>query len=126
MTRSILIVALALVAAPATADEPILKRGAKSPSPQTIAMAQMILEQRVPAGIRAGAPQVVGQNPQDPTAANAAALIDLIQSTVAPNSWDIRGGQGSIVYFSPGGGLVVRQTGEAHQVIGGGLEQMRK
>jgi hypothetical protein len=32
-------------------------------------------------------------------AANAQNLIDLIQTTIAPDSWEINGGKGSIFYF---------------------------
>ena len=32
-------------------------------------------------------------------AANAQSLIDLIQTTIAPDSWEINGGKGSIFYF---------------------------
>lgn len=43
--------------------------------------------------------------------ANAQDLIDLITSTIAPDSWDINGGLGSIRYWSLTPALVVRQTG---------------
>ena len=51
-------------------------------------------------------------------------LVDLIQRVIAPQSWDINGGPGSIYYWSPGRALVIRQTQEVHEEIGGVLEQM--
>lgn len=46
-------------------------------------------------------------------------LIELIRRTIAPQSWDVVGGQGSIYYFQPTHSLVVRQTAEVHWLIGG-------
>lgn len=53
------------------------------------------------------------------------ALVDLIQRTIAPDSWDIRGGPGSIYYWRPGRALVVRQTTEAHEAVEDALGQLR-
>ncbi len=118
-----LLACVVLAAVPGDEGSPAkVKRAA---SPQTLAAAQMILEQRVPQGMRGGPAAAGSQNTQNPEARNAASLIDLIQSTIAPASWDVRGGQGSIMYFSPGGNLVVRQTGETHQAVGAALQQMR-
>ncbi|MFN0056313.1 MAG: hypothetical protein ACKV0T_29560 [Planctomycetales bacterium] len=55
------------------------------------------------------------------TVAEAAELIDLIQSTIAPESWDVNGGRGTIRYYRPLHVLVVRQTAEVHAQIGGTL-----
>jgi hypothetical protein len=41
-------------------------------------------------------------------------LIDLIQQTIAPASWDVNGGEGVAIFFAPKGALVVRQTDEVH------------
>jgi hypothetical protein len=57
---------------------------------------------------------------------NGQALVDLIQKTIAPNSWDVNGGPGSIYYWNPGRALVISQTGEVHGTIGGVLGQMQK
>lgn len=51
-------------------------------------------------------------------------LVDLIQRTIAPNTWDINGGPGSIYYWYPGRAIVVRQMGEVHGQITDLLEQM--
>ncbi len=52
-------------------------------------------------------------------------LVDLIQRTIAPDSWDVRGGPGSIYYWRPGRALVVRQTTEVHDWLAETLEQLR-
>ena len=45
---------------------------------------------------------------------NVQSLIDLILSTVDPESWDVRGGPGVIRYYAPLRALVVRQSQEVH------------
>ncbi len=59
-------------------------------------------------------------------AQNAQALIDLIQATIAPESWDVNGGLGSAYYFPLLKVLVIRQTAEVHGGLGGVLEQLKK
>jgi hypothetical protein len=54
-------------------------------------------------------------------ARNAAFLIDLIKSTMDPQSWDTSGGPGTIVYHHPTQSLVIKQTAEFHGVLSGGL-----
>lgn len=65
-----------------------------------------------------------------PGAAGAASeadrLIELIERTIAPASWETNGGQGVIVYWRLGGALVVRQTGAAHEALDDLLGQMRR
>ena len=53
-------------------------------------------------------------------------LVELIQATVAPNSWDVRGGPGTIVYFDPTRSLVARQTLEVHEELAPVLGNLRK
>ncbi len=48
-----------------------------------------------------------------------------VPRTIAPDSWDIRGGPGSIYYWRPGRALVVRQTTEVHDWLAETLEQLR-
>lgn len=59
------------------------------------------------------------------TTANANQLIELIQNTIAPTSWDVRGGQGSIRFFAPAQVLVIRQTGGIHDQVGAAIGKMR-
>ena len=58
--------------------------------------------------------------------ANGADLVDLIQKTVDPPSWEANGGIGTIMYFNNLRVLVVRQTGEGQENVGGLLGGMRK
>ena len=60
------------------------------------------------------------------TAQRGQQLVELIQATVAPDSWDVRGGPGTIVYFGPTRSLVARQTLEVHEELGPVLGGLRK
>ena len=53
-------------------------------------------------------------------------LVDLIQKTIAPHTWDVNGGPGVIRFWRPGLALVVYQTGEVHQRIADLTEQLQK
>jgi hypothetical protein len=53
-------------------------------------------------------------------------LVELIQRTIAPSSWDVNGGPGAIVYFSPLRALVVRNRSEIHEQLGDVVGQMRR
>lgn len=57
--------------------------------------------------------------------AEAQELIDLIQATVRPETWEANGGQGRIVYFANGHGLVVLAPEDVHDDLGGLLRQLR-
>jgi hypothetical protein len=52
-------------------------------------------------------------------------LVELIEATIAPGSWDSQGGSGTIRYFSPLRVIVLRQTGEVHEQLGDLLPQLR-
>jgi hypothetical protein len=52
-------------------------------------------------------------------------LIELIQDSIAPDTWDVRGGQGSIRYYRPNPALIIRQTSEVHGNVGDVLGQAR-
>jgi len=53
-------------------------------------------------------------------------IIDLITTTIAPQSWDDVGGPGSISGFDTNLSLVVSQTQEIHEQIADLLEQLRR
>jgi len=53
-------------------------------------------------------------------------LIDLIQTTIAPESWAVNGGKGTMMFYQPQNLLVVRQTAEAHEQLGSTLRQLRR
>jgi hypothetical protein len=78
------------------------------------------------AGLGGQAPGSAGSALDQQAAANGQALVELIQDTIAPDSWDIRGGPGSIVYFNPLRCLVVRQTSEGHDALSDLLGAARK
>jgi hypothetical protein len=44
-------------------------------------------------------------------------LAEVIRRTIAPSTWDVNGGQGSIMFWRQGNALVVRQTQEIHAEI---------
>jgi hypothetical protein len=52
-------------------------------------------------------------------AANVQQLIDLIEATIQPESWETNGGRGTIRYYSPLHVLVIRNTQQVHREIGG-------
>jgi len=57
---------------------------------------------------------------------NGDQLVELIQRTVAPASWDVNGGPGVAYYWRPGQALVIRQRSEAHEQLGGLLNQLQQ
>ena len=81
-----------------------------------------------------GGPPVTGSTPSIPFGPpsvgggqqNFQPLIDLIQSTVAQDSWDTTGGPGAIRPFETNLSLVVSQTQEVHEEIANLLEQLRR
>jgi len=53
-------------------------------------------------------------------------LIELITSTIAPQSWDEVGGRGSVQPFETNLSLVISQTQQVHEQIADLLEQLRR
>jgi hypothetical protein len=53
-------------------------------------------------------------------------LVALIQHVIAPDTWDVAGGNGVIIYYEPLQVLVVRQTDEVHGQVGGVFDQLRR
>ena len=53
-------------------------------------------------------------------------LVDLIQTTIRPNTWERVGGPGSIYYWRPGRAIVVRQMGDVHDDIADVLQQLNR
>jgi general secretion pathway protein D len=60
------------------------------------------------------------------TQADFQSLIDLIQNTVSPQTWNTVGGQGAIQPFATNLSIVVSQTQEVHEEIADLLEQLRR
>ncbi|NUQ63259.1 MAG: hypothetical protein HUU20_12335 [Pirellulales bacterium] len=82
--------------------------------PEALAQIQGGPAQRGQAGFGGGPPDAGEQ------------LVDLIQRTIAPSTWDVNGGPGAIYYWRPGRALSVRQTSEVHHRLGGLLDQIRQ
>jgi len=86
------------------------------------------------AQFQGGGPPSTGSTPSIPFGppavgggqANFGPLIDLIQGTVAADTWDAVGGQGAIRQFDTNLSLVVSQTQEVHDQIADLLEQLRR
>lgn len=57
---------------------------------------------------------------------NGQQLVNLIQATIAPQSWDVNGGPGAIRYWRPGQALIIRQTEERHEEVLDLLLQLRR
>lgn len=57
---------------------------------------------------------------------NGEQLVDLIQKTIAPATWDVLGGPGSIYYWRSGHSLIIRQTDEVHGDIVNLIEQLNR
>ena len=84
-----------------------------------------ILAQQVGGAFGQGGAAGKGGNAQKP-ADHGQELVDLIQSIIAPQTWDTAGGSGSIRYWAPGGALIINQTGEVHDQNGDVLKQLRR
>lgn len=53
-------------------------------------------------------------------------LVDLIQTVIRPETWDVNGGTGSIYYWYPGRALVIRQMDDVHGEVSDVLDQLRR
>jgi len=88
-----------------------------------------VLSQQV--GIPGGAAPGLGPQPGATQAVAATTidygpdLVELIQQTISPATWDINGGNGSVVYFAPLRVIVVSAPGTVHDQIGDVLGQLR-
>jgi hypothetical protein len=53
-------------------------------------------------------------------------LVNLIQTVIAPRTWDVNGGPGSVIYYRNLRALVISAPSEVHGQIGDALGQLRK
>jgi hypothetical protein len=53
-------------------------------------------------------------------------LVELIQTTIAPSTWQRVGGPGTIYYWRPGLAIVVHASEDVHEQIGGFMQQMNR
>jgi len=77
-------------------------------------------------GGSSGVPLFGGGQAVGGSMADFQSLIDLIQNTVAPQSWNTVGGQGAIQPFPTNLSIVVSQTQEVHDEIADLLQQLRR
>jgi general secretion pathway protein D len=72
--------------------------------------------------------QVVGESDEKtPPCGNLTEkLMELIVSTIAPETWSAKGGDGTMQYYPLGGALVVSQTAEVQEQIADLLEALRR
>jgi len=49
---------------------------------------------------------------------NARVLLEIIQTSIDPNSWRANGGLGTLTYHAPTASLIVRQSAEVHALMG--------
>ena len=54
-------------------------------------------------------------------AQQAAQIMDSIEATIEPGSWQKNGGSGTITFSAPIAALIIRQSAEVHAMIAGGL-----
>jgi hypothetical protein len=52
-------------------------------------------------------------------------LVELIQRTISPESWDVNGGPGTIMFYPPLRVLVIRASRDVHGEVGGVLGQLQ-
>lgn len=52
-------------------------------------------------------------------------LIEAIQACIAPETWDVNGGEGVIRLWAPGNALVVRQNGAGHAGVFDVIDDLR-
>jgi hypothetical protein len=94
--------------------------------------ATQVLAQQLPPPAAGAGPMGQGRGGAAATTSRATRQIDygpdlvaLIEQTISPATWDINGGNGSIVYFAPLHVLVVSAPDAVHGQIGGALGQLR-
>jgi hypothetical protein len=103
----------------AAKPEPKVKSVAATGNPKPMA--------QVGAAVGGGGGAYGGQGgAQGAAADNGQVLVDLIQNTISPKSWDINGGNGTIYYWQQQHAIVVRNTGEVHEQISDALDQLNR
>jgi general secretion pathway protein D len=114
---------LSVQVGPPPAGIPVAQGGEAAMSPSALAQFQ-----------GGGGPPTTGATPSIPFGPpsigggqqNFQPLIDLIQSTVAADTWDTTGGPGAIRPFETNLSLVISTTQEVHDQIADLLEQLRR
>jgi len=68
---------------------------------------------------------VTGVTQQAADVVEAQKLIEIITTTVRPETWEDYGGQGVIRYWSLGSALIIYNTADVHERVGGFAGQLR-
>jgi hypothetical protein len=105
---------------PVSRDQPVSKRLPAPRNPRENVVPPQVLAQQAPP--IAGPQPATTQSPTD----HSQELLDAIQDTIAPDTWDVRGGLGVIRFWPPGQALIVRQTGEVHEQLGRLIGDLRQ
>ena len=109
---------------------PLASNTVPSTSPQSSnLLAQMMGPVMSPPGQSGGVRGPMGFGPGAPgggAQADFESLIELITTTIAPDSWDEVGGPGAIQEFEGNLSLVVSQTQDVHDQIADLLDQLRR
>ena len=89
----------------------------RQPALRQAALAPILAQRLPPAGAgQGGAAQQSADYGQE--------LADLIEETIAPASWEGKGGNGVIRFWHPAHALVVRQTGDVHEDLASLLKDL--
>ncbi len=96
---------------------------ATSERPQTVRQDKKQAEMGQFGGINA---PMNGDFQETETQKSGEELVDVIQNTIHPDSWEQNGGNGTIRYWTPGNHLIIRQTDENHEEIQNLLNQLRR
>lgn len=67
-----------------------------------------------------------GATSQAADVVEAQKLIEIITTTVRPDTWEDNGGQGVIRYWSLGSALIIYNTADVHERVGGFAGQLRQ
>jgi hypothetical protein len=88
-----------------------------------------VLAQQLPQGGAGALGRGVGVVSAAPNVATVAdfgpVLVELIEATISPATWNINGGNSSIVYYAPLHVLVVSAPDEVHAQVGDAIGQLR-
>jgi hypothetical protein len=91
----------------------------------SVNFAPHVLAQQAPAG-GGGVAAPGGGGPNGPDADDGQQLVDVIQTTIAPETWDVNGGQGSIYYWRDRHVLVIRATDDVHGFVSELTDQLER
>ena len=114
---------------PSSGNTPLMMAANETGSaPKSSAMAQLGAAGALRSlGARSGQESEFGPGaPGGAAAADFDSLIELITSTISPDSWDEVGGNGAIKEFGTNLSLVISQTQEIHDQIADLLDQLRR